>query len=640
MKNNVISRLKHDEVSYLGIVPLPSEMVEEQSVSLVDLDKDVKPIERGHSTQLEKLSNHESNDDCSSSCSSSNSSTSMGWFFDNEKVEKQKDLKESERTKDDICSPTSPTLKKSIEGIGKKVRTRLVEIKKNRREVRRINTSTILAENLLLEKQSISLRKGVTNEGDDRKQGRGMFLNPMIKKNASRTTKGNRKRKQNVEKYHLNDDDKDTIVVDDWIPGTSHLPSVRSCTEDDNDIIDEELLREEFSNTVQLHGLPINTTSNHIRRLFTGLEPLKIVVLPTNPINIVELDSIHCFDNMEDVGHEHDQNPKLQRYASHTRIFVEFDSPSTTSLALQRSGEYIQITKETQKEAAKSSPIDDKTLRKSNKKPKVNSLKSNNDSHERTLTGHDNGSITKSGLELLSDCLLDDAIPSRTTKIFHVAVTVAPLCRKTYEVLAKNLFIPVDGPNNVPILEVFLRQLEMKIDQIILSILWTATNYELNITTPKVCSKKIARHQVQNQCDDDTVLGQREHSQSLTFPLYGKSNTYRIGRNMMKTKEEYDQLEQHCAYIQETVKCIQGKNPYVILIGFDPTIAHKDPIACLTARAIQCLKKAQDVIRQILLIAKRLHCQYFDNDRDRMKLLFRNFRFVRADVSDNTNLEM
>jgi hypothetical protein len=622
--------------------------MEEKKWKALDFEQDGRPssVVHNQSTKTKQLRRYDKRSD---NDSSSSSSASIGWFFDDEKVEERKDLNERELTKDSKCLP--PT--KPIEDIGQKVRSRLVEIKNNRREVRRIDTSTIIAENLLLEKQSLSVRNGVSAEGDDphrrnERLSRGILLNPVTKKKAAST----RKRRRSAEKYHMEKDEKDTIIVDSWTPDVSHLASINSRTQDENDKPIEEILTHEFSNTVQLHGLPLTTTSFHVRRLFAGLEPLKVMILPNNPVKIFELDSNHYFNEEEyDAEYDDDHKPKLERCSAHTRIFVEFDSPFTTSLALQRSGEYIQITKETEKQISKTMRLVGKRLNESSSKQSHIPVRRDNDAYERKSSVLENGKIIdegsqqpdqtsegvqnnlKSGLELISGCLL----PSSATQTFRVAAVFTPLFQKTYETLSKNLFIPVDGSMNAPIIEDFLRELEMKIDPIIPSILWTASIYELQMTTSTISSHKSARNVIQNDSDDDSTHGQTEQSPSMHFPLYGKSNTCRIGRNMMKTSEEYDQLERHCEFIQNTVTSIQAKNPNVLLVGLDPTIVHKDPVVCLSARAIQCLKTAEDIIHQILLMAKRVHIQYFNNHRERIKSLFSTFRFVRVDDSTTTN---
>jgi hypothetical protein len=123
-------------------------------------------------------------------------------------------------------------------------------------------------------------------------------------------------------------------IVDHWMPEISHLPAISR----DNSVSTSQDLR---SNVVQLHGLPLQTTPNQIRRFFSGLKPQRIVVLPSNPVTIPAWDSIHSMQpNSRVVGHK---NKTVGRYNPHFRVLVKFHSAPTAELGVQRSGEIMTV---------------------------------------------------------------------------------------------------------------------------------------------------------------------------------------------------------------------------------------------------------------------------------------------------------
>jgi hypothetical protein len=86
---------------------------------------------------------------------------------------------------------------------------------------------------------------------------------------------------------------------------------------------------------VQLHGLPIGSTFETIRKFFTGLVPERILVVLSNRTHISALDS-SSYDDLSSYN--------LQDFIytnRDVRILIKFDSVSAAGLAADRSGETV-----------------------------------------------------------------------------------------------------------------------------------------------------------------------------------------------------------------------------------------------------------------------------------------------------------
>lgn len=107
--------------------------------------------------------------------------------------------------------------------------------------------------------------------------------------------------------------------VDRWIPDIHNLPI---CS------------RENRSNVVRLHGCPKGTTPGLLQRFFSGLDPQRIFILPSNQIDIPEWDASH--DNIRKKA-----GLRVERYDADFRVYVKFHAAPTAELAAGRSGEMI-----------------------------------------------------------------------------------------------------------------------------------------------------------------------------------------------------------------------------------------------------------------------------------------------------------
>lgn len=176
-----------------------------------------------------------------------------------------------------------------LSNLGRKARERLTEERSKRPEIVRIEAPTEA------EQQSSSAK----------------FIIPPKKLKSSSERLRKRKRKSTV-------DDKD---VDRWLPSIAHISQCNT---------------ERRSRLIQLHGLPLGTTAGKVKRFFMGLNPEKILLLPTrhDQKRISQLDSMNS--NPRKKGGVY-----VERHTSDFRVFVLFDSAPTAALAVDRSGEVM-----------------------------------------------------------------------------------------------------------------------------------------------------------------------------------------------------------------------------------------------------------------------------------------------------------
>lgn len=195
-------------------------------------------------------------------------------------------------TKPTITSGLPPEIK----DLGRKARSRLEEEKSKRKEIVVLNSL-----------ETVDAKANEKSEVD-------ATAARVAKKTASP-----RKRRKSVPSRQLNHDLDEQI--DPWLPDISHLVSRDK--------------GETLSNVVRLHGLPLGTTVAQIRRFVMGLNPQRILLLPSYPICIHAWDAVHGGTN------DGPQQPMVPRMPAHVRVYLKFDSHLTAALAVKRSGEVL-----------------------------------------------------------------------------------------------------------------------------------------------------------------------------------------------------------------------------------------------------------------------------------------------------------
>jgi hypothetical protein len=202
-----------------------------------------------------------------------------------------------------MSSTPNNSLPEEIQNLGRKARARLEIERSKRREIHRVEVLAPQEQRKETQPHS-ALIEAVHLETS--------------KKAAARAIP--KKRKRVVHKKPNADVAADARIVDRWIPDVSSIavPTTKK-----------------ISNIVQLHGLPVETTTSHIQRFFSGLDPQRILYIPATPLgaHILELDA-------KSVG----PPTSVQRLDARTRVFVKFQSAPTATLAVQRSGEILSAT--------------------------------------------------------------------------------------------------------------------------------------------------------------------------------------------------------------------------------------------------------------------------------------------------------
>jgi hypothetical protein len=186
-------------------------------------------------------------------------------------------------------------LPEDVKDLGRKARARLQGVRDKRPEI-------------------VRLEAAPKEKGTAKKTG-SFFRTSLPRKRAAQTvgTLKKRRRPANPSRTVANKG------VDRWIPDIHNL---QICSQENR------------SNVVCLHGLPKGTTPGLLRRFFSGLDPQRIFILPSNPIDIPEWDANH--DNIRKKA-----GVRVERYDADFRVYVKFHAAPTAELASERSGEII-----------------------------------------------------------------------------------------------------------------------------------------------------------------------------------------------------------------------------------------------------------------------------------------------------------
>ncbi|GKY93810.1 hypothetical protein MPSEU_000348200 [Mayamaea pseudoterrestris] len=179
---------------------------------------------------------------------------------------------------------------KDIQKIGRKARETLQNINSQRPVIRRVDPATMLAQ----ERKSISI------------------LGPLAFKKRSRSVRPQLKQSTKLETPVRQD-------VDRWTPDTSLL--LQACA------------NQPRSNMIQLHGLPVDTTPEHIVGFFSGLSVCKVWMLPPLSQRVETWDANHSFHRKKGLH--------VERYPPYLRVLVKFRDTATAAMAVDRSGELL-----------------------------------------------------------------------------------------------------------------------------------------------------------------------------------------------------------------------------------------------------------------------------------------------------------
>ena len=222
-------------------------------------------------------------------------------------------------------SAKARSLTPDVREAGRKARMRLEAERSKRKEIRRIDDDAE-GQDLLMQKipGAAGANAGAHKKSKSR-SNKGILLTEPARKKRRRPTKA---AALVVDDTTKQDEQNDTID-DLWLPDSSSVNM------------------EGRSNLVRVHGLPYGCKPEEIRRFFKGLNTLKISVLASYRHKIDGWDCVD-FEGEQELASDKGKRrradvvrPKVKRYPSNFRVFVQFESTPAAEQALKRSGETI-----------------------------------------------------------------------------------------------------------------------------------------------------------------------------------------------------------------------------------------------------------------------------------------------------------
>lgn len=215
-----------------------------------------------------------------------------------------------------------------VKEMGRKARRRLEEEKSKRKEIVRLHDdSSIMVPSTTITTTAVTKNKGSHTTAGAIKAKRPLSTVRRKRKLTSASTSGISK--------SIRKNDMAEQGVDKWMPETSGLMYYN-------------LPKEQKSDMVRLHGLPVGTRVEDLQKFFVGLSPRQIFVLLTCDISMPGFD---CeYDNHYKGGDDVFSKDKrkgscriVERYDSTFRVYVQFPSVVTADVAIQRSGEHLHL---------------------------------------------------------------------------------------------------------------------------------------------------------------------------------------------------------------------------------------------------------------------------------------------------------
>jgi hypothetical protein len=245
---------------------------------------------------------------------------------------------ENKQTRTEKVSSTRCFSKEHVKEMGRKARLRLEEEKSKRKEIVRLN------DDLLLASTTVSTSKSKNFEGTT---GTSQFAKAIQQSTAlgnkiavTKTMHPSNKKRRTLAKRSTTAGDGKMVKnknrrkndVDTWAPNTSGL-------------LYHDLPKEEKSDMVRIHGLPIGTRVEDLKKFFVGLSPSHFFVLLSYNACIIGFDS--CNHGHEETSHPNKEKKRnrfhAERYGPNFRVCVKFPSIVTADVAIQRSGEFIHV---------------------------------------------------------------------------------------------------------------------------------------------------------------------------------------------------------------------------------------------------------------------------------------------------------
>lgn len=215
-----------------------------------------------------------------------------------------------------------------VKEMGRKARLRLEEEKSKRKEIVRLNDDLLIAPPNISTMHHNAERTSqfamAIQQSTLSKTAATKVARPQ-KKRRTAATRSTRTGHGNIAKGKLLNKN-----VDTWAPSTGGL-------------LYYDLPKEEKSDIIRIHGLPIGATVEDLKKFFVGLYPSHFFVLLSFEA------SIQGFDSTNDASHPNKEEKEkrslllVDRHGPEFRLCVKFPSYITADVALQRSGELLHI---------------------------------------------------------------------------------------------------------------------------------------------------------------------------------------------------------------------------------------------------------------------------------------------------------
>jgi hypothetical protein len=465
----------------------------------------------------------------------------------------------------------------AVKALGNKARNRNNDLKANRHHILRIADSEV---------------NNNKRKGDEPKGAQPGFTFGAKKKSIPR-----KRRRSSLSKGVLDSEILDncasSTIIDDWIPDVSHMLQSASVVAKEDMKHSKKSKQQTFSNCVQLHGLPKNSSLNSIRRFFSGLPILRVVILlPSigNDLRIVEWDPKHEYEfsrkSCKKVGKNDIVHQRIERCNPSVRVWVQFDSTPTARLACERSNEHI-----TTRMHASQTLLLRKTSRKSTSKKEV--------------------AIDHSSHNYDEQKQFEVAAPSIT--LAKAAVAVIPVTSKRVaKYVMNNVAIDTrhiigfkimdDGEDRITnemSIETIQAWIERQLDATVAKIMWSATVQELNLTAQFDTHNSGAIHK------DPCAMFPLFHNQISRKKEHWKS------REKISTKDELNEIRNHCTFLEATLDKIESRNRTLLLVSLD--ISDNNPLIAILRATIQVLSKQIEYLKYKMTLSQRMEHIVIEN---------------------------
>jgi hypothetical protein len=491
------------------------------------------------------------------------------------------------KTASNSTTTTTATTADQVKELGQQTRSRFAQERNKRPEIKRLETAPVVT--TPTEESTIAF--GTTAKIATIKGHNPQAL-PLRKRHRAATTTGKssssssgtirkKRRAPTAQQQQQQQQQQVDETVDDWCPDVSQLLRLRQPHSSSISNISTTKM-EDRSNCVRLHGLPLHTTTAHIQSFFRGLNPERIVLLPSLHQHLPTWDApvlappptaatttpppVKKSPGPERHHHHRrqQQQPLVERYPFHFRVLVKFQSAPTAALAVDRSGELLTVPTTT------------------------------------TIHGCDGININNGSSSSSSS--------SSGGGLKKVAISVTPVQKSEATYLLRHLAIDADSSslssNNTyaPSLATTLTRIEQALGQDVTFILWSAAKQNLQLTSVDLSSLAAS-------------LSSSTSTTSATnlASLLVCKNLNCIKSRKVVVKQRNQLLELYQRMLSPACAEDHEHESSTSCSMLDPELLALDPILRLTINAASCVMEQVKRMDERLLILMRVQQKQFSS---------------------------